>query len=155
MLPLTSCRTIAPVSASLVVALAAAGLSAATPASQRAERGPFLLVALPSLGTVTWTCDARDAERYALGFRAFGEGATLRLRLRAGRKLIRAATVHPGRSVRFRFVRSRVQRLSLVQATKPGTLRAYVRVSFTRGASTPYCWRYAPPRLDVRVIPRR
>ncbi len=136
----------------LLASVLAAGLAAA-PGAAVDERGPFYLVGLPSLGTLTWRCDGHDPERYALGFRAF-RTATTSIRLIARGRTVRSTRVHPRGVVRFPFVRSRVQRLEFVQGTGAGTLRATVTVSFVRDVPVSYCVPYAPPRIEVVVTPR-
>ena len=116
-------------------------------------RGPFLLVSLPSLGTVTWRCDPARQSGLALGFRAFSAGADLYLRLRAGGRTVLRRQILLGQMIRFPYLQARIQRLDFVQGTKAGTLRASVTVNFLPGFG--YCWPYFPPRMDVRVLPRR
>lgn len=142
---------------------AALAVSASAATAELAEvRGPFLLVALPALGTVTWRCDparrpgaAPGLPGLALGFRAFRSSATDRLRFRVGGRTILRRVVQPGESVEFPYLRRRVQQLEIVQPTGAGTLRAVVTVSFVSPAVAPYCYSYLPPRIDVRVLPRR
>jgi len=136
--------------------------SSTSAARSRPERGPFLLVALPALGTVTWRCDpsvkpgvAPGLAGMALGFHAFRNSATDQVRLRAAGQTIKNRVVQPGDTVRFPYVRSRRQRLEIVQRTGAGTLRASIDVDFAPHGSTTYCYGYLPPRVDVRVSPRR
>ena len=131
---------------------------AETPSGESATRlrGPFLLVTLPSLGTVTWTCDLPDRyPSFALGYRASPRHATTALELRSGGRVVARHTIQPGRRVRFRFLRTRRQTLALVQGTGAGTLRASVAVDFVPGTPVPYCEPYAPPALRVHVSPRQ
>lgn len=124
-------------------------------------RGPFLLVTLPSLGTVTWRCDparkgpAADLPGLALGFRSPSNGATERVRLRAGGRTIVSRVVQPGQRLNLPYLRTRVQQLDVTQTTGAGTLRAFITVDFAPHGSTTYCWPYAPPRIDVRLLPRQ
>ena len=136
--------------------------SSTSAARSRPERGPFLLVALPALGTVTWRCDpsvkpgvAPGLAGMALGFHAFRNSATDQVRLRAAGQTIKNRVVQPGDTVRFPYVRSRRQRLEIVQRTGAGTLRASIDVDFAPHGPTTYCYPYLPPRVDVRVGPRR
>jgi hypothetical protein len=148
----------------VVAAIAAFGIvtASAAGASQRdAERGPFLLVSLPALGTVTWRCDPSvkpgigpGLAGMALGFRAFASSATDRLRFRAGRRIDVRRTVQPGKSVRFPYVPFRVQTLDVTQFTEAGTLRAHVTVDFVPHLLGTYCYPYLPPKVTVRVGPR-
>lgn len=136
-------------------------LSAPSAASRQTARGPFLLVSLPALGTVTWRCDpamkpgvAPNLPGMALGFRAFVNSATDHIRLHVRGRTITRRVVQPGDSIDLPYVRSRVQHLDLVQQTGAGTLRAFVTVDFVPHGPTTYCYRYLPPRIDVSVKPR-
>jgi hypothetical protein len=136
--------------------------SPAASAKHARVRGPFLLTALPSLGTVTWRCDPAGRPRVrpgfpalALGFRAFSSFADLRLQLRAASKVVRSLKVSPGESVTLPYLRAPTQRLDFVQMTEAGTLRASVRVEFAGPSTATYCYDYLPPRIDVHVSPRR
>ncbi len=147
-------RSLSLIAISLVVAGAASSVSA----QPTKVRGPFLLVSLPSLGTVSWRCSlttrpgvAPGQPAMALGFRAFVRSATTVVRLRADGATVSRHVVQPGESVRLAFAPKRVQHLDIVQGTGAGTLRAFVKVDFARGG----CYSYQPPRVDVRVLPRR
>ena len=64
-------------------------------------------------------------------------------------------TVEPGQTVDLPYVSHAVQQLTIVQSTKPGTLRAVVTVDFSpRPVSPSHCWEHLPPALSVRVFPR-
>ena len=144
--------------AAAVITIAMLAAGAATPRGESAARlrGPFLLVTLPSLGTVTWTCDV--PERYpsfALGYRASPRHATTALELRAGGRVVARQRIQPGERVRFPFVRTRRQTLTLVQGTGAGTLTASVAVDFVPGLPVVYCVPYAPPAIRVHVAPRQ
>lgn len=157
-----------------VVALFLAGsTSASTSAQDRVERGPFLLVTLPAaLGTVTWRCNpsmepgvARGLPGLALGFRVppVGRGSTTRLRFQAGGRAV-SVRAQPGESIRFPYVRSRVQRLTVGPGHGGGPAartRVLVTVDFAPGIwpsggphSRPYCVWHLPPRVEVLVLPR-
>ena len=147
--------------AAALVAFVILTTSAAGALRRHAERGPFLLVSLPALGTVTWRCDpsvkpgvAPGLAGMALGFRAFASSATDRLRFRAGRGVDVKRTVQPGRSVHFPFVPFHVQTLDVTQFTEAGTLRAHVLVDFVPQLLSTYCYPYLPPKVTVRVGPR-
>ena len=147
-------------SISLVAALIVTAPSAT--ARPAAVRGPFLLVSLASLGTVTWRCDpsrrpglAPGLPGLALGFRTLATGATERVRLHVGGRTILSRIVQPGQSIELPYIRSRVQQLDLLQATEAGTLRAFVTVNFAPHGISTYCYPYLPPRIDVRVLPRQ
>jgi hypothetical protein len=135
--------------------------SSTSAARSRKERGPFLLVALPGLGTVTWRSNpsvtpgvAPGLAGTALGFHAFRDSATDHVRLRAA-GTIKNRVVEPGESVLFPYVHATRQRLDFVQQTGAGILRASVRVNFVPHGATTYCYSYLPPRVDVSVGPRR
>ena len=113
-------------------------------------RGPFVLVSLGSLGTVTWTCEGRTG-RYALGFRLAGRWATTSVTLRVSGRGQRQVTVQPGDRVTFPFLAEDVQRLVIAQRTGARTIRAEVAATFDPGASYAFCWAYLPPTLDVRM----
>jgi hypothetical protein len=140
-------RMLAVATAALVLATTAAGGSAA-----RKPRA-FLLLALPSLGSVTWRCGPTDGE-YALGYREFWSSATTAVTLRAGRRTIRKR-VDPHELVTFPFSRASTQRLTFVQTTEPGTLRAVVKVRFGQARPVaPPCQAYLPPPFAVQVSGR-
>lgn len=138
----------------LVVASAAL-LASASLASGDSVRSPksYLLVALPSLGSVTWRCGpAGDA--WGLGYREFWASATTTVTLRAGARVV-TRTVNPHELVRLPMLRSPRQRLTFVQGTEPGTLRAEVRVDFrSRRPGFANCAAYMPPRVTVEIYPR-
>lgn len=145
----------------LVMGFAALAL-AVSPAFGRSvtERGPYLLVALPDLGIVTWRCDpalpgpAAGLPGLALAFRHTAQ-ATETVRLRVGGRTVLSRVLQPGQSVKFPYLRARRQNLEIVQRTGAGTLRAFVTVEFAPGGSSTYCYRYLPPALNVRVLPRQ
>jgi hypothetical protein len=146
-------RTVALATASVAAAVAlAAGALPATSARPAAVRGPFLLTALPALGTVTWRCTSDHA--LALGFSAFRASATTRVRLRVGGRVRTSKAIDPGESVRFPFLLARTQRLEFVQFTGAGTLRASVTVDLVP-PGTGWCYGYLPPKTTVRVGPRQ
>jgi hypothetical protein len=124
-------------------------------ASESKVRGPWVLTALPAIGTVTWRCEpTRHGERLALGFRAFQDSATDRLEFRAGRS-VASRLVQPGQGLRLPYVNAYRQQLVLTQSTEPGTLRALVTVDFRpRPISPSHCWPYLPPGVTVQVFPR-
>jgi hypothetical protein len=63
--------------------------------------------------------------------------------------------MQPGQVVALPYLRPAVQRLAVVQTTKPGTLRALVRVDFSfRRISPSHCWEHLPPAVTIRVFPR-
>jgi hypothetical protein len=111
--------------------------------------GPFRLVSLPVLGTITWRCktaSSRDT-RHALAFRAFSLSATTTIRFTAG-KLTRRVVVQPGSTARLPWRAQWTQRLALTQSTEPRTLHALVTVRFLSGQ---ICSADMPPNVGVRV----
>ena len=141
----------------LVAAVLALGSSSSF--GRTTARGPFFLVALPSLGTVTWVdlrCDAGGRKAFALGFRALSHSATTDVVLRASGRIVARRTIQPGERLRMPFLPAPRQRLSFVQATEPRTLRASVTVDFgLRSDRVAYCWDYTPPGTVVHVWTRR
>jgi hypothetical protein len=144
----------------LVVLATVGGARAATERHQL--RGPFLLVSLPSMGSATWRCDparhpglAPHLPGLALGFDASRSSATEQIRLRAGKRTILSRRLQPGQSLDLPYLHERVQTLDVVQATSAGTVNASITVNFLAGPTIPYCWAYAPPRIDVHVSARR
>lgn len=139
-----------------MLAVAAAALFLATTAGGGAgARKPkaFLLVALPSLGSVTWRCGPTDGS-YGLGYREFWASATTAVTLHAGRRTVRKR-VDPRQLVTFPLSRAPTQSLTFVQMTEPGTLRAVVTVRFAQAHGvTPPCQPYLPPPFAVQVSGR-
>ena len=149
-------RTLAMIGTAAMLAVAGSAFGSAS----QAVRGPFALVSLPALGAVSWRCApgrvpgvAPGLPGLALGFSA--QRATARVRLGVRGVAGAWVSVQPGETVRFPFLRSRLQQLELVQFTGAGTLRASVSVDFVPGGSTTYCYDYLPPKVSVRVQPRR
>jgi hypothetical protein len=144
-----------------LVGLAIVG-SAHAASEERSVRGPFLLVSLPSMGSATWRCDttrhpglAPHLPGLALGFDDSGSSASEQIRLRVGRRTIVSRRLQPGQSLQLPFLRARVQVIEVIQATSAGTSSASITVNFLAHPVVPYCWPYAPPRIDVHVSPRQ
>src|SRR5947208_390110 len=136
----------------VVSALTLASSAGAGSAGRRPQ--PYLLVALPSLGSVTWRCGATDAF-FGLGYREFWASATTQVTLRANGRTVATKTVDPHELVSFPLLQAARQRLTFVQSTEPGTLRAVVTVDFRAHApGYPPCRPYLPPRFAVAVYPR-
>ena len=109
--------------------------------------GPWTLATIPAVGTVAWRC---DGDRYALSFHAFRDSATDEVTYQG---VTRA--VQPGKWLRFPASHAFRQRVTFVQSTEPGTLRATVDVDFRpRPVSPSHCAAYLPPGVIVRVSPR-
>lgn len=143
----------------LLVAFLLLSLAASTPAATSQVKGPWLLTALPSMGSVTWRCDpARErAGRPALALTldARRATATQSMELSAGGKRILRRTIQPGQVAVLPYLRAPIQQLAVEQSTKPGTLRAIVTVDFRpRPISPSHCWEHLPPGLRVTVFPR-
>jgi hypothetical protein len=147
-------RKLAIVMAAGLVAVGGADGNVASSSRQSRVRGPFLLVSLASLGTVTWRCDPARQPSLALGFRAFSSSADAYARLVVGSRTIKKAHVVPGAQVNFPYVRASVQKLNVVQGTEAGTLRAFVAVDFAAPSVPSHCWPYAPPRTHVTLTTR-
>ena len=130
-------------------------------AAQAVVRGPWSLVTLPALGTVTWRCDTRGRPTapglgaLGLGFHVQELGATTNVRLHIGATTLVRRRLQPGQSIQFPYARSRLQELELIQQTGAGTLVARVRVDFVPHLLATYCYPYLPPRVTVNVFPRR
>jgi hypothetical protein len=127
--------------ASVTVAVSAAGAA-------KQGRGPFLLVALPSLGTVSWSCGGSRDREVALAFRVPVTDATTTVKFAAG-QVARAVTLQPGQSTRFPLLEPAQERLNITQGTEARTLRATVKATFNSTHS--YCFPYFPPRISVDV----
>ncbi len=144
----------------LVVAVVVSASSAGdSGADSTVLRGPWLLTALPSIGTVTWRCDTtrerRGQSAVALGLDARRARASQIVSLSTNGNTVFERRVHPGQLVTLPFLRSAVQQLTVVQETKPGTLRGVVVVNFGPGkVSRSHCWEHFPPAVTVRVFPR-
>jgi hypothetical protein len=137
----------------LVLLVATTTVPAAVGGAAEAQQSS-LLVALPALGSVTWRC-GRTYGAYGLGYREFWSSATTSMSLRADGRLLARRTVNPHQLVSFPLTRAAVQRLTFVQTTEPGTLRAVVTVRFREHApGYPPCEPYLPPRFSVSVYPR-
>ena len=130
------------------VLLASAVVSALAPGAAEQTRGPFLLVTLPSLGTVTWSCGGPGAHNVSLGFRVSTTAATTEVKFAASH-VVRAVTLQPGQSTRFPLLAPGQQRLNITQGTEARTLRATVIATFNSTQS--YCFPYFPPRIRVEV----
>lgn len=137
----------------LITIVAVGCLQTSIPVGSAAARPSYLLVALPSLGTVSWRCTGDD-DRYQLGFRVFKRGATTDVALVVAGRTVARARVNPGEVPRLP-VAGLVQRLVISQFTGAGTLRATVDVRFSHRPVVSHCNSYSPPRLRVDVAPRR
>src|SRR5436309_15076796 len=103
----------------VLAALVAVSSTAAQPV---AVRGPYLLVSLASLGTVTWRCDPARQPSLALGFHGFNSSADSYVRLHVGKRTYANRHVIPGRTVSFPFLKPQRQHLDIFQRTEAGTL---------------------------------
>lgn len=144
---------------SAVALVVSASVGAASDTKHTVVKGPWLLTALPSMGTVTWRCDTARERRgqpaVALGLDARGALATETMELRANGVAVLRRVIQPGQRESLPFLRPAVQTLTVVQETKPGTLRGVVTVRFGSGRlSKSHCWEHLPPAVTVRVFPR-
>ena len=112
---------------------------------------PHVLTAIADVGTVYWRYDFVHyrTPRWSLGIRIFFNSATTGVTFRAG-NLRRQRTLQPQEVKWFPFRSERLQRLSIVQATEPGTLHAVVTARFSgRNYQS-----YFPPRVTLQLYPR-
>ena len=129
-------------------------------AKEAKVKGPWQLVSLASLGTVTWRCDPKRHPGLAPGLPALALGfnsSALQsggIRLRAGGRTILARRI-PAGPINLPYLHKRVQHLDIHVGGEDGTLRAFVVVDFAAGATSGYCWPYMPPKTEVRLLPRR
>jgi hypothetical protein len=124
-------------------------------ANGRRARGPWPLVSLAALGTVTWRCDPSRHSGLALGFRTSAMGQSGWLRLRIGHRTVWQRAVRPGQVVALPYLDARTQQIEIAEGGEDGTLRAFVSVDFTPHAGYSYCWSYMPPAATVRLLARR
>ena len=112
---------------------------------------PYVLTAIADVGTVYWRYDFVHyrTPRWSLGIRIFFNSATTGVSFRAGNLRVRRA-LQPQEVKWFPFRRDRLQRLSFVQATEPGTLHAVVTARF----SSRNYQSYFPPRVTLQLYPR-
>jgi hypothetical protein len=115
-------------------------------------RGPFSLVSLASLGTVTWSCGNAPGS-YGLGFRP-APGQTTRVAIRAGDRPAVARSV-TDEALPAVASTARHQEVRIAQKTGAGTLSATVLVDFRARSVAPFCLAYLPPRVTVTMGPRR
>jgi hypothetical protein len=144
--------------ARLVVLCALAAVLAAGTAGGRGElRGPWVLVSLPGMGSLSWGCDSRrhGFRTYVLRFDAGQATADERVTLVAGGRTLYSRVIRsPARLV---FPPAPVARrtLRIEQATEPGVLRVVVAVDFAaRPVSPSHCRPWLPPATTVRILPR-
>ena len=116
--------------------------------------GPFFLVKLPSLGTLTWRTATRNGKDWhGLGYRPTPPIATTFVGLRVGGRIVAGRTVNE-RAVRFSLYPHRYQVVRLTQITEPRTLKATITVDFRPGSAGEYCALYVPPGLRITLLPR-
>jgi hypothetical protein len=126
----------------------------ATAARTAPHCGPFFLVRLPSLGTLTWRTVAQGGKDWhGLGYRPAPPVATTDVRLHVGGRLVARRRVNE-EAVRFPSFADRMQLVTLSQLTEPGTLRASIAVDFKPGEIATYCAPYLPPGLKITLLPR-
>jgi hypothetical protein len=120
------------------------------------KQPPAVLTALPAIGTVYWRADCAKTT-WAIGMKMFRSSSTDHLTFQLARRTF-IRVVQPGESVWFPFAADKIQLLRVAQPTKPGTLRATVKINFgvprPGKAAVPHCYGYAPPRVSVEIYPR-
>src|SRR5262249_33243052 len=143
-------RRISGVRAAILLATAAVLLVPASAAGGRQK--PYVLTALPDIGTVYWRYDCVHyrAPEWSLGVGVFRDTATPTVTYRDGGLVRRRPAKPDGPTIWSPFRRQSSQSLSLVQLTEPGTLRAHVHAKF----GSRDCEPYFPPRLSVQLYPR-
>lgn len=130
-----------------------AGALAFAAPSGGGTKGPFDLISLASMGTVTWTCGV-DQAAYSLGFRPERNAATMRIVLRLDGAPSARFTL-TSRDMPVKVSRARRQELRIAQRTGAGTLHARLSVDFGAQASARPCYPYLPPKTSVSMGPRR
>jgi hypothetical protein len=146
----------------LSVAAALVVFAAQGRASADTVRGPWMLVSLASLGTVTWRCDPRrnpglapELPGLALGFNSARSGQTESISLRAAGRTIVARILPPGQTAQLPYLQTRIQRLDINASGEDGTLHGAITVDFAAHSVSGYCWSYMPPAVTVQLSPRR
>jgi hypothetical protein len=149
-----------PTSACLLLATLLATSQAS--AEDVRARGPWPLVSLAALGTVTWRCDASrhpglapGLPALALGFHASRTGQSGSLRLLVGPRTVFERKVQPGQTITLPYLYARHQRVEISAEGEDGTLRAVVTVNFADGTTSGYCWTYMPPATAIQLFARR
>jgi len=123
------------------------------------KHGPWPLVSLGQLGSITWKCDARahGRSRYAVQVR-HPISATTFVRVSVGRRTS-ARRLDPGQVLRYPWSAARWWKLRFRQQIEPGTLHARVTIDFVQRLhgrlTNGYCEAYYPPRVMLRMGPRR
>ena len=141
--------------AGVIASLASLAVTSSA-SSGTTARGPWLLISLPEMGRISWSCDGRRLgyRRYALQLDAGSASATERVSLRVAGRTILSRTVTYG-TVQLPHLDAPVQRIVVAQTTEPGTLRAVVTVDFRPGKISPsHCFPWLPPATTLRLIPR-
>ena len=144
----------------LLILLAAAQLTSPVASARRSRvdgRGPWLLTALPGMGTLSWGCRAgwSGYRTYELRFRAAASSATERVTMVAGGHVLLTRVINPGAVVSFPRSDSWRRQVTVTQSTEPGTLRARVTIDFRPGRVSPsHCWPWFPPAMTVDLYPR-
>lgn len=136
--------------ASVGLAVFAASASAGPPV-----RGPYALAALPSVGSVTWSCTARNPGllmRHRITFAASPRDATDHVTFRIGKAVLVRHAVQPGRRLDLPWTRAVRMTLEVAQATEARRLVAVVTIDFTRAErASGSCWPYFPPAFVTRL----
>jgi hypothetical protein len=137
------------------VALSLAGTATAGPP----VRGPYLVTALPSVGSVRWSCTASSPGlrmRHRISFTAYARSATDMVTFRLGKVVLAHRLVQPGETLLLPWTRARTMTLELRQATEARTLQVTIAVDFGAAArASGSCRPYLPPELVTRLAYRR
>jgi len=148
----------------LTALVAALVLGPVVPASAEQTHvvGPWQLVSLASLGTVTWRCDpearphvAPGLPALALGFQVARLGQTGHLVLAVGTTSIVSRVIQPGQVIALPYLAAPTQRLTVSEGGEDGALHATVVATFRQPSLSNYCWPYMPPDVQVHLSSRR
>lgn len=140
-----------------LVVLAAVVLSVFTASASAGPpvRGPYALAALPSVGSVTWSCTAGNPGlrmRHRVTFTASPRDATDDVTFRIGTAVLVRHAVQPGRRLDLPWTRAVRMTLEVAQATEARRLLATVTIDFTRAErASGSCWPYFPPAFVTRL----
>ncbi|HEY7149739.1 MAG TPA: hypothetical protein VH420_09880 [Gaiellaceae bacterium] len=138
----------------LILAVALLLVPGSRASRETSHCGPFLLVQLPSLGTLSWrTVTQGQTIRHGLEYRPTPSAATTDVRLVVDGEVVAKRRVDE-QTARFSPVRARRQVVKLSQHTEPGTLRASIEIDFKPGVTYTYCYPYLPPGLTITLLPR-
>lgn len=131
------------------------GVCTASASAGPPVRGPYALAALPSIGSVTWSCTAENPGlrmRHRITFTASRRDATDDVTFRIGKAVLARRTVQPGRRLDLPWTRAVHMMLEVAQATEARRLFATVTIDFARPErASGSCWPYFPPAFVTRL----